>query len=106
MKRGTAEAGEALVGILAQRVAQEIDAKNLTQSELARLAGVDRKTVHAIIHGKNACSVYAIGRIAAALEISPDALLRVPSHYETKTRQAEELREIMVRLYRQKEATR
>ncbi len=50
--------------------------KNISQEELAHLAGVDRSYMGAVERGDNNVAILKLARIAAALEISVSRLMK------------------------------
>jgi transcriptional regulator with XRE-family HTH domain len=49
--------------------------KNVSQSELARGAGVTEATISTAVNGKRALSVRTINKIARFLEVEPEELV-------------------------------
>ncbi|MEJ1978620.1 MAG: helix-turn-helix transcriptional regulator [Acetobacteraceae bacterium] len=60
--------------------------KQMTQEELADLAGVSARYIGAIERAKVSASVTVLGQIAGALSIEPGELLRRPGRKPSKTR--------------------
>jgi transcriptional regulator with XRE-family HTH domain len=52
--------------------------RGLSQEELAHRAEIDRSYVSLLERGSYAASVIMIGKIAAALEVEPAALVEIP----------------------------
>ena len=88
------------IEILARNVNAELNRRNWDPAELARRAGVDRKTIYPIVNACGACTprFSTLIGIAAALDMEPAELLSGPTH-EIPT-SAEILKETYERIYR------
>lgn len=62
--------------VLAINLRQVRNGKRLTQEELAERAGLSARYIGAIERADVSASVTVLGRIAEALEIEPEALIR------------------------------
>lgn len=65
-----------LVVLLGRNIRASREARGLTQEQLALEAGMKRSYVSELERGLRNPTVRAIGRLAAALQIEPSALLR------------------------------
>ena len=57
-------------------LSEEIARQGMTQSQLARRAGVSRSTIKRIIDGERGMGRASLGKIARALDLPPQELLR------------------------------
>lgn len=67
-----------VVHLLGANVRHYRKLKDMTQEELAALAGMERSYVSDLERGQRNPSVRALGRLAEALQVKPDLLLRPP----------------------------
>jgi len=65
------------------RLVAELDARGLDADTLARLAGIERATVHAIVEDGWPATLSDRARIAAALDLSPAGLFRLDDDLES-----------------------
>ena len=66
-----------VVQLLGENVRRHRKAKNMTQERLALDAGMERSYVSDLERGMRNPSVRALGRLAEALGVEPDALLKL-----------------------------
>lgn len=67
-----------IIGVVAENVRALRTAAELSQEELAHLAGLDRTYISQVERRRRNVTVVVLARIAAALEVSPDRLLLNP----------------------------
>jgi transcriptional regulator with XRE-family HTH domain len=61
---------------IGRKIQEYLDQSGVRQSDLADQIGVSKQVMNKIIHGKKAINVEEISRIAAAIRVSVDDLLR------------------------------
>lgn len=76
----SSEALEQTLAILGKKVQSSRKARDLSQVELAETAGLDRAYISAIEGGKQNITLEVLLKLAGALEITPDELLRMDKY--------------------------
>ena len=82
-QRQSGRADDVMKGAFAQRLLAVMRERGWTQSELARRAHIGRDNVSGYVRAKNLPGPAILNRLAAALAVSPEELIPIPSDEES-----------------------